>query len=86
MNAKTWKKAAKQNKKAYRHWFEMSLYYLRNWRDTQKLLLVALDRLGQTDCGCESGGSMGDYDPGFVCSWHRDLIKLEEEIGMYVKR
>jgi hypothetical protein len=78
MNSKLWKQAAKRNRKGRGHWFGMAVgYYLPKWRDTQKLLHPALERLVEIDCGCESGG---EYVPEYICGWHQALYALEDEL------
>jgi hypothetical protein len=78
MSANTWKKAAKQNRKAYRRWFGMAMYYLSKWRSTEFTLHTAASRLAEIDCACESGNQ---YEPEFVCGWHQTVYEIEESRG-----
>lgn len=42
---------------------------------------VALVYLIPQKCGCESGGGMGDLDPGFTCGPHKLLERICNVVG-----
>jgi hypothetical protein len=79
MKAKTWKQAAKQNRKAYRHWFDMAMYYLTKWRKTEEDLLMVTQQLAKFDCACESGS---EYEPEFICGWHQIIYEIVDSKGI----